>query len=127
MAAVDLRELERRRLASLVLVDMVTAEALHADDYELVPPHGIPLSKRDYLDAIRSGALDYEVFEPASEIRVRPLSATAAALRYRARILIHADSGGTDAGLFLHTDIYEQRDGRWRAVWSQATRIAASE
>ena len=29
------------------------------------------LSKRDYLDGIASGELDYSVFEPVSEIRVR--------------------------------------------------------
>jgi hypothetical protein len=119
----EVRDVERRRLAALVAVDMDVAEALHADDYELVPPGGHPITKRDYLDAIRSGALDYEVFEPASEIRVRRLGATAAAVRYRARILIHDDQGGTDAGVFWHTDLYELRDGRWQAAWSQATRI----
>jgi hypothetical protein len=123
----DLPELERRRLVSLVVRDVETAEQLHADDYELVPPHGLPLSKREYLDAIASGALRYSVFEPASEIRVRPLGDGAAALRYRARILIHGEDGSSDAGLFLHTDIYEARDGRWQAVWSQATRISPSD
>lgn len=46
----------------------------------------------------------------------------AAAVRYRVRIEVRF-SGGVDAGDFWHTDIYEQRRGSWRAVWSQATRI----
>jgi hypothetical protein len=118
-----IRDLERRRLAALVATDLATAEALHADDYELIPPGGHPISKREYLDAIGSGALDYEVFEPSSEIRVRMFGSEAAAVRYKARIMIHDHEGGTDAGLFWHTDLYELRGGRWQAVWSQATRI----
>jgi len=118
----DLRDVERRRLAALVTGDMPTAEALHADDYELISPGGDRHSKRDYLDDIASGALNYEVFEPASDIRVRSLGPMSAAVRYRARILIHG-GGWTDGGTFWHTDIYERRDGRWLAVWSQATRI----
>jgi Domain of unknown function (DUF4440) len=119
----DLQEIERHRLAALVTADIPAAEALHADDYELIPPGGHPISKREYLDAIASGALDYEVFEPASAIRVRSLGPNAAAVRYRARILIHDDAGATDGGVFWHTDLYELRDDRWQAVWSQATRI----
>jgi len=119
----DLRDIERRRLAALVAADMATAEALHAEDYELIPPGGQTFSGREYLEAIGSGALRYEVFEPASEIRVRLLGEIGAAVRYRARILVHDGEGNTDAGTFWHTDIYAFRDGRWQAVWSQATRI----
>jgi hypothetical protein len=61
------------------------------------------------------------VFEPASDIAVR-LYENAAAVRYQARIDIRF-SGQRDSGVFWHTDIYEKRDGRWQAVWSQATRI----
>ena len=31
--------------------------------------------------------------------------------------------GALDSGMFWHTDVYEIRDGRWQAVWSQATQI----
>ena len=30
-----------------------------------------------------------------------------------------------DSDRFWHTDMYDLRDGRWQAVWSQATRIRA--
>ena len=115
-----LREAERERLRSLVTPDLPVAERLHADDYELITPGGGTMSKREYLDGIASGELDYVVFEPISEIRVR-LYVGAAILRYRVRIEILV-SGVQDAGNFLHTDAYELRDDRWQAVWSQATR-----
>lgn len=119
-----LREAERGRLRSLVAPDLEVAERLHADDYELITPGGATLSKREYLDGIASGDLDYSVFEPVSEIRVR-LYDGAAILRYRVRIEIQVN-GGQDAGTFWHTDAYELRDNQWQAVWSHATRIRES-
>ena len=116
-----LREAERERLQSLVAADLPVAERLHAEDYELITPGGALMSKRAYLDGIGSGDLDYSVFEPVSDIRVR-LSGEAAILRYRVRIEINV--GDThDEGTFWHTDTYELRGGQWQAVWSQATRI----
>jgi hypothetical protein len=117
-----LLELERERLRSLVEPDVELMHRLHADDYELIPPHGIPMSGETYLGAIQSGAFIYDVFEAASEPRVR-IYRDAAVLRYQARIEAHGQ-GWRDEGMFWHTDVYEQRDGQWQAVWSQATRIS---
>ena len=121
MSPDELRELERRRLRSLVEADMVTAEALHADEYELVPPGGVPLSRAAYLGAIASGAIRYRVFEADSDVRVRMLG-EGGVLRYIARIEIEFD-GKFDIARAWHTDIYEARGGGWQAVWSQATQI----
>jgi hypothetical protein len=115
------QELEHQRLGALVAVDMELARSLHADDYQLVTPGGATLSKEDYLADIATGDLDYQVFEPASDIAVHAYG-RAAALRYQARIEVLV-SGQLDSGLFWHTDVYELRDGRWQAVWSHATRM----
>lgn len=114
-------ELERARLDALVEVRLADAEALHAPDYELIAPGGGVVSREEYLGALASGDMRYVLFEPVSAIRVLNLE-SAAALRYLARIEVHFKGGGADRGVFWHTDIYELRDGRWRAVWSQATR-----
>lgn len=115
------RHLERQRLAALVASDVELARSLHADDYQLITPGGATLSRDEYLDDIATGDLDYMVFESASEIAVRVYD-RAAVVRYQARIEVLV-SGQLDSGLFWHTDIHESRDGRWQAVWSQATRI----
>lgn len=116
--AAVLRDLERARLRSLVEVDLETAEALHAEDYELITPVGHTMSKRVYLGRIASGDLRYRVFEPAGDIAVRGRGEIAV-LRYQARI------GFADSAPFTcwHTDCYELRDGGWQAFWSQATVI----
>ncbi len=119
-SAQELVRLERERLRALVESDMDVAEALHADDYQLVTPGGRAMSKREYLDGVAAGELRYVVFEAASEPAVRAFDEVAV-LRYRARIEIDLPDG-RDAGLFWHTDVYERREGRWQAVWSQATR-----
>src|SRR5262245_34725176 len=101
---------------------MAVAERLHADDYQLIPPTGTTLSKREYLDGIASYELTYAVFEPIAAIAVR-VADRMAALHYQCHIQVRGPSGATDTGTFWHTDIYEKRDGDWQAVWSQATRI----
>lgn len=118
-----LQVLERQRLAALVAADIDLARSLHADDYELITPGGASVSRQEYLDGIATGELDYVVFEPASDLRVR-IYDQAAVIRYRAKIEILV-SGELDSGLFWHTDIHELRHGRWQAVWSHATRIRA--
>jgi hypothetical protein len=115
-------EVERRRLRALVDADHATALELHAPDYQLITPGGATYSRDEYLGDIASGAIDYRVFEPASEVAVK-LFADAGVVRYQARIDIRFGTGGADGGLFWHTDVYRRTDGRWQAVWSQATEI----
>jgi hypothetical protein len=115
-------EIEAERLRALVAGDLSAAERLHAEDYQLIPPGGRPMSKSNYLGAIASGAIDYHVFEPASAIALRDYG-SAAVIRYQARIEITVDGQRYPPDLVWHTDHYEQRDGRWQCVWSQATRI----
>lgn len=116
-----LRVTERRRLRAIVEADIAAADQLHSDDYQLIPPGGAPLSKAAYLEGIADGTIRYHRFEPDGEIEVR-VWGSAAALRYQVVIEVVAD-GISYHDRCWHTDIYELRDGRWLAVWSQATRI----
>lgn len=118
MSSADLPDLERRRLLALLGGDIEAAAPLHADDYQLVTPNGSDMSKDDYLGAIGSGELRYRVFEAVSDIAVLG-EGPVAVVRYRARISFD-DRPGL---LCWHTDCYQQRQGRWQVVWSQATRI----
>ncbi|MGH3345379.1 MAG: nuclear transport factor 2 family protein, partial [Nocardioides sp.] len=67
----DLRAAERARLRALVEPDLDVADALHADDYQLITPGGAVLSKQDYLGAVAAGELDYRTFEAVSDVAVR--------------------------------------------------------
>ena len=116
-----LREIERRRLRALAGADLDAAGPLHADDYQLITPNGSELTKADYLGDIVAGRLRYTSFEPVSAIRVLG-DGDVAVLRYQARISFDGGPGF----VCWHTDCYRRRNGRWQAVWSQATRIEAA-
>jgi Domain of unknown function (DUF4440) len=117
-----IRSTERKRLGALVGKDMKVACLLHADDFELVSPGGITFSKDRYLGAVASGELDYVVCEIDSPMNVR-VHADAAVVRYRSRLQVTFNKQQFPLHDFWHTDLYENRDGRWQAVWSHATRI----
>lgn len=115
-----LRETERQRLRALVDANVEVAHQLHADDFQLINPAGVSISKDQYLGAIESGDVNYLVWEPES-IEVR-LYGQGAVIRYRAQIEI-IFRGEKSSLRTWHTDSYEKRDGRWQVVWSQATEI----
>jgi len=118
MSSAELPDLERTRLQLLCAANIRAAAPMHADDYQLVTPNGSEMTKDDYLGAIGSGQLRYRVFEAVSEIAVLGDGPTAV-LRYQAKISFDDRPGM----LCWHTDCYQQRNGTWQVVWSQATRV----
>lgn len=78
---------ERERTRALVSGDMEVARQLHADDYELVTPLGVVLSKERYLGAVAGGDLHYLVWDVESPMEVRMYSEVAL-IRYQADIKI---------------------------------------
>jgi hypothetical protein len=118
----NIREIERSRLRALVAADVATAQPLHADDFQLITPIGVALSREEYLGAIAAGQIKYMAWEPG-DIAVR-LHRSAAVIRYRARLEVIFNGHPVPPGEYWHTDAYEHRDGRWMVVWSQATAIS---
>jgi hypothetical protein len=118
----SLRAIERRRLRALIGADTATGFHLHAPDFQLITPGGASMNREQDLGGLASGLLRYATWEPDT-ITVR-LFDSVAVLRYRSR-LVMVVSGRDTVKPFAHwhTDVYEKRDGRWQAVWSQATPI----
>nr|WP_315488119.1 nuclear transport factor 2 family protein [uncultured Rhodoferax sp.] len=110
------RQLELRRTRALVERDMVTIDALHAPEYELITPSGKVFDRALYRAAIESGPFytAWEVGEMACRV-----SPSMAIVRYKARL---AFPSGRELTCW-HTDTYEKRVGQWQAVWSQATQL----
>lgn len=117
-----IRQVERKRLRALVDADIEAARQMHSDDFQLVNPAGMPLSREAYLGALTSARLDYIAWEPG-DIAVR-FYGNAAVIRYRdARFDVDSEGRALHRGPMYHTNVYERRDGRWQAVWSQASGI----
>lgn len=117
-----IRDTERARLRALVGGDIEMARQLHAAEFQLITPIGMPLSKDDYLGAIASGQIKYLVWEPGP-IAVRQCQSHAV-IRYRARLEVVFGGHRVAPADYWHTDTYEHRDGQWMVVWSQATAIS---
>jgi hypothetical protein len=115
------KQIERSRLRALVDADIETARRLHAAEFQLITPIGMPLSKDEYLGAIAAGHINYLQWEP-EEIAVR-LQGECAVIRYRARLEVIFGEHKVPPGTYWHTDAYECRDGQWMVVWSQATAV----
>jgi hypothetical protein len=114
-----IRATERARLRALVDANMEVARQLHADDFQLINPVGVPSSKEQYLGAVASGELDYLRWEPGPiDVRVY---GDAAIIRYQSQLDNVVQGQHLGLRPHWHTDSYEKRKGRWQVVWSQAT------
>ena len=118
----EVRRIEAVRLRALVERDLVTADPLHAPDYQLVTPNGSVLGKDEYLGRVASRSLEYLAFEAITDVVARS-STTTVVLRYQARIAL-AVAHDVEEFVAWHTDLYELRDAAWVVVWSQATIVA---
>lgn len=115
------RELERARTRALVERDMPLAYELHAPDYLLVTPSGRTFTRERYLGLVADGVMAYGLWQ-LGEIAVR-ISPQMALVRYQAMLAFSSAQGLGEPFACWHTDSYELLDGRWQAVWSQATKI----
>jgi hypothetical protein len=108
------RQLELRRTRAIVERDMKVIEELHAPEYELVTAGGRVFNRKEYLGIIEQQPF-YAAWE-AGEMMFR-ISTEMTLVRYRAKLRFPS---GREL-VCWHTDAYENRAGRWQAVWSQAT------
>lgn len=122
ITAEELAAIERSRLNAFEEGDWDLLDQLHADDFELINPAGAQFSKSEYLDPMRAGNFRYLKFEPQGEIRAS-IAGDAGALRYQSRLSVRIGDVILPEKLYGHTDYYEQRDGRWQVVFSQATPV----
>lgn len=116
-----IRATERARLRALVDADVDVARQLHADDFQLITPSGMAVSKDQYLGGIGAGQIDY-LFWEADSIAVR-LYRDAAMIRYLSQLEIVFQGQHISRRRYWHTDAYERRNGSWQVVWSHATEI----
>ena len=116
-----IRATERARLRALVDANVDVARPLHADDFQLITPSGMAVSKDQYLGGIAAGQIDY-VFWEADSMAVR-LYRDAALIRYPSQLEIVFQGQHISRRRYWHTDAYERREGRWQVVWSHATEI----
>jgi uncharacterized protein DUF4440 len=119
-----LREVERRRLRSLVAAAVDDLDALHSPEFVLVTPSGVTWTREHYISGVLDGTINYRRFEPTSNIDV-VVEGDLGVLRYRSAIDIQVLDQERGTLECWHVDCYRRDtpDAPWRVFWSQATSI----
>lgn len=127
----ELKKLEQDWGDAFKTKDANTIRRILADDIVLTYPDGSTGTKNDEVQLAETGAFSADSWE-AAESKVTVLDANAAYITGRTIVkngkLKEPKSGKTMdiSGEYRFLDVYAKRNGRWQAVASQVTKIAAA-
>ncbi|HUR79441.1 MAG TPA: DUF4440 domain-containing protein [Thermoanaerobaculia bacterium] len=118
--ATAVMDMEREWGEAMLAGNVAKIENIVADDWTMIDPAGQRTSRAQALDDLRSGALKFESSTPG-DIKVNVYGDTA---------IVNGSSKdkGTYKGMdisgdYVFTDVFVKRDGKWRAVSTQVTRV----
>lgn len=126
----ELLKMERAWAGANKTRDVATVRNILADDIVLTYPDGSTGTKNDEVSMVESGAITTESWDIA-DTKVTVIDQDAALITGRAIIkkgnLKDPKSGKTMdiSGEYRFMDVYAKRNGKWMAVASQTTKIAA--
>lgn len=104
---------------AMVAKDMAAMDELHADSFVLVHMTGQRMDKREYLDAVRDGTLNYHTADHDSlDVAVDGDRATLAA---RSRVTASVFGGGRHTWRLRQDMTLERSGGVWRFTSSKAS------
>jgi ketosteroid isomerase-like protein len=116
-----IRDLEAKRIAAMVNKDLATLDALLADDLTYTHSGGTTDTKASFLEQIRANEArhDYVAVDFSDTDVIAIPGGHAVVVRGRARIRLE----GIASYPVLFLDVWALRDGAWKMVAWQATRI----
>jgi ketosteroid isomerase-like protein len=116
----EIENLEAEWRTALVQNDVATVNRLLADDYLGINPNGTLETKADALAAQRSGSVKISSIEPEN-LKVRVYGETAVVT---SKVQVEGHDGDRNiSGLYHYTRVYSRREGQWKVVSFEASRI----
>lgn len=116
----EIESLEEQWLNGVVQNDVATANRLLADDYLGINPNGTLETKADALAQRRSGTVKISSIEP-NNVKVRVYGDTAVVTSL---VDVQGHEGDHDiSGRYHYTRVYSRRDGAWKIVSFEASRV----
>ena len=113
--------LEQDWRQAILSANLQAIDHLLADDYLGVTANGTLETKADLLAMRRSGTVKFSQLD-LSDLKVRVYGDTAVVT---SKAEVAGSNGGTDiSGRYRYTRVYNRRDGQWRIVSFEASRIA---
>jgi ketosteroid isomerase-like protein len=119
----DILDLSRDWAAAELRGDADFLERNLAPDFTAVGPLGFILTKADWLDRIKSGALRYQAFD-LDDVSVREYDGAALAIGKQTTKATY--QGNEVSGQFRATEVFVQEDGRWLAAGIHLSPIQAA-
>lgn len=126
----ELIKLERTWAGAFKTRDAATVKNILADDIVLIFPDGTTGTKNDEVGMVESGAMTMESWDIA-DTKVTVIDQNSAFITGRGIIrkgsMKDPKTGKTTdiSGEYRFMDVYAKRNGKWMAVASQTTKIAA--
>ncbi len=117
----EIFQLEETWRTAMLKADIPALDALMADDYMAITADGIPQSKEQMLDNLRSGALHFSAIA-ISDRKVRFYGKTA--LVTSIAVVSGTHAGVDISGSYRYTRVYvKNAQGDWKVVNFEASRI----
>jgi len=116
----DVQKAQTNRFAAMMRGDVAMVADYLGDELTYTHSGGDTETKPQFLETLRSGRIKYDQIEPA-DVKIRMYGQTAVVT---GRSTMHVRAGGqaqTFQIRFIEVDVL--RDGRWRMVAWQATRL----
>lgn len=120
-AEAQIRQLQLESLELAVDGDTDALRSYLSEDFVGINPLGIPDTREGRLAGMDAGAPDFLAIQPTTPIDV-DVHGNHALVRFQVRIELTI-FGSHLEHLMWDTLFYERRQGRWIAVWEQATAV----
>ena len=118
----EIENLESQWRTALLRNDVATINRLLADDYLGINPNGTLETKADALAQQRSGTVKISSIEP-DNVKIRVYGDTAVVTSL---VNVEGHDGDRDiSGRYHYTRVYSRRDGEWKVVSFEQSRIPA--
>lgn len=118
-----IRQTEKDWAAAVVKKDYAALDRVFSDDLAYTHSDGRLDTKKNFIEALRSGKQTYEAAEHQS-IDVRVLGPDVAVVRGRLRMTAAAGGQKATPANFSILRVYQSKNGRWQLVAHQSARLA---
>jgi len=115
----QIRALYGQMCKAMVQKDMATMNEIHDDDFLLVHMTGSRMNKKEYLDAVKDGTLNYYSMEH-DEIFVT-VDGDSATLKGKSRVNAAVYGGGRHTWRLQQDMKLKKVRGKWKFTFSQAS------
>jgi hypothetical protein len=117
----DLKDLTQKWLDAYVKADTAFLKTVEADDWSFADSDGTMVNKAKDIKEVEDKTFVCKSAS-ASDVKVKTMGDNNAAVMAKIK-MAGTYKGEEFAGEFRSIDLYEKKDGKWQAIYSQITKI----